>query len=88
MTEPRPLDLAQVRAQEDHGTCPSCNERPATGIWVGDGGVMAYFHGAYTYWCEPCMLTAQIEHCKEAAERLPELEARLAELQAAGPDRG
>jgi hypothetical protein len=66
---------------KDYGMCVHCNERPATGKWVDDGGVFAYTHGWYEFWCEPCMVKAQIQYARECAERLPELEARLAELE-------
>jgi hypothetical protein len=69
-----------VDEPKDYGICRNCNERAAIGKWVGNGSVMDLVHGNYTYWCEPCMLRAQIEHAREAAERLPELEARLAKL--------
>lgn len=74
-------DIVDSESTKDLGTCTNCNQRPATGIWLGHGSVMDYAHGNYTYWCEQCMVEAQVQGCREAAERLSGLEARLAELQ-------
>jgi hypothetical protein len=57
--------------------CANCNKREGTETWVGDGGVMGYVHGNYQMWCKVCVLEAQIEHCREAAERLADLEQEL-----------
>lgn len=54
--------------------------RPATLIWTGDGGFLAFNHGMYEFWCEVCALEVQVAHARDAAARLPELEQRLAAL--------
>lgn len=58
--------------------CNNCKQRPATEIWVGDGGVLAYAHGAYQHWCLRCVLEAQLEHARKLATSIPELESKLA----------
>ncbi len=65
------------------GLCKCCRKRKATIQWVGDGGVMAWAHGMAEGWCEICATEAQVEYARDAAQRLPELEARLAELREA-----
>lgn len=60
--------------------CQHCGERPATGMWTGDEGAVAAIHGAYSWWCERCMVVAQLERARERAAAIPELERRLAEL--------
>ena len=66
----------------DDGLCRSCRRREATVNWVGDGGVMAYVHGAYQRWCNVCAVRAQIAHAEEAAASLPALRAELAAAEA------
>lgn len=64
--------------------CTNCKSRRASVNWVGSGGgVLDYVHGNYTRWCEFCAVTTQVAHCRDAASRLPELEARLADLEKA-----
>ena len=58
--------------------CPQCKQRPGTEIWAGEGGSLAYVHGAYTYWCKSCVLTAQLAYARERAADIPRLEAALA----------
>ena len=60
--------------------CANCNKRPATKAWTGDGGVMDLVHGNFAFWCEFCILTAQIEHAKKRAACIPKLEADLRSL--------
>ena len=69
------------QAKKDYGPCTKCGERPATGIWPDDGGSLAYTHGAYPHWCEVCILQVQIINCRQAAARLPSLEAKLQALR-------
>lgn len=64
--------------------CQHCGERPATGMWTGDEGIVAALHGAYSWWCEQCMVVAQLERARERAATIPELERRLAEIDAEG----
>lgn len=57
--------------------CENCGTHPGTVCYVGDGGTMGFIHGAFAWWCKCCTLKAQIKHCEEAAERLPELRKEL-----------
>ena len=61
--------------------CDRCDERPATGMWTGDEGAMAAIHGSLWWWCERCMVEAQLVRARERAAAIPELERRLAELE-------
>jgi hypothetical protein len=70
-----------TNAQVVSDLCRNCEERPATENWVGEGGIMAYAHGAYTRWCKRCCLEGALKHCRESAARIPELEAQLATLE-------
>lgn len=63
--------------------CAKCGERPSTMVWADDGGALAYSHGFYTFWCDVCALTAQLEHAKERAALIPELERKLEEARSA-----
>lgn len=51
--------------------CDNCHEREGTLKWVGDA--MDLVHGAYSMWCELCVVEAQIDYAQKAAERLPNL---------------
>lgn len=61
------------------GPCKKCGEREATQIMAGQGAVMAA-RGYFDWWCEPCVLEAQIKNAEALAAKLPEWKARLAEL--------
>ena len=67
---------------EPSGDCANCGQRPATQFWVGEGGMLAYTHGHYQSWCEPCVLQAQLDYARERAEAIPDLERQLAALDA------
>jgi hypothetical protein len=43
---------------------------------------MDMIHGNYTYWCELCALKAQLVRARERAAAIPELERKIAELEA------
>ena len=60
--------------------CQHCGQRPATRVWVGKGGLLAYVHGAVANWCERCVVAAQLDYARERAAAVPELIRRLAEL--------
>lgn len=64
--------------------CKNCKLRPATGLWVGEGGVWAYIHGASVPWCEHCMVEAKLKYAREQASHIGDLERRLAELDLHG----
>ena len=48
--------------EEPHGPCENCRAREATVLWVGDGGVLGWVHGAYECWCSICALEKQLAH--------------------------
>lgn len=60
------------------GLCANCGERPGTETW---GDVLAVMHGWTQKWCEVCVLEKQVEHDRERAAELPELERRLEEVR-------
>ncbi len=62
---------------EPSGDCVQCQQRRATGLWVGEGGSLGLVHGQYQSWCTPCILQAQLEHAKERSEAIPGLEREL-----------
>jgi hypothetical protein len=62
------------------GKCQKCHKLKATGCWVGNGDVMSAIHGMYEYWCERCMLEAQIKHAKEHKNDLKTLQEKLKKL--------
>ena len=62
--------------------CQKCGERPADGMF--SEGIMAALHSSYQWWCELCMVKAQLENARGRAAAIPELEAELARLQEKG----
>jgi hypothetical protein len=58
--------------------CAKCSERAATEWWSPDG-VMAVVHGMCAAWCLACCLTEQLAHARKVADKIPQLEAELAE---------
>ena len=66
----------QIFDEIDHVNEWECTHE-AKSAWTGDEGIMGAIHGAWTPWCECCMLKAQIEHANKAAERLPKLVEKL-----------
>lgn len=65
------------------GRCVKCLTRPSTGTWVGDGGVLAYTHGFGESWCDLCMAREQLAYAEKLAAQIPDIRARLAELEKA-----
>jgi len=62
--------------------CANCGKRWGTVTWTGDAAsILAFTHGMWAQWCEICALEAQLEHAKERAAKIPEIEKRLAELK-------
>lgn len=68
--------------REIKGLCENCGKRPATNIWLPGGGAtdMVRSH-MQQVWCKHCVLTAQLEHAKQRAAKIPEIEAELAALE-------
>ena len=61
--------------------CQKCGSRPATKTWA-EGGIMDFIHGMSAQWCLHCVITEQLRFAREAAARIPELEAKLAKEDA------
>ena len=61
--------------------CQRCGAKGPTSVWTADDGGFGYVHGMYSWWCERCILTAQLDHAKARAAAIPELEAKLAALR-------
>lgn len=59
--------------------CTKCKERPATIIW---GDALATTHGWNEYRCDICALKEQLDHARERAAAIPELERKLTEALA------
>lgn len=57
--------------------CRHCHRRPATTMWVGSAGSLAFVHGLYEWWCQPCVLQAQLDHARDMAKKIPMLEREL-----------
>lgn len=58
--------------------CTFCHERTASSWW--SEGTIALVHGARWLICEQCVLEKQLEHARERAAAIPELEAKLKAL--------
>lgn len=69
-------------AEPVSGPCVNCWVRPATIVWIGDGGALAYIHGGGQPWCERCALVAQISYAREMATKIIDLEQRLVAFDA------
>lgn len=59
-------------------TCAHCGKHPAAMPWIGEGGVLEWTHGFYAWWCNCCMLKAQLQFARKQARRVERLEAQLA----------
>jgi len=64
-------------AAERQRVCVKCKIREATKL-VGDAMVLN--HGGGSWWCEVCLLEAQIAHAEERAAALPDLRLKLEAL--------
>lgn len=69
------LNLIEFNLGAKGEPCVNCKEREATRYWCR--GPLEHSHGMGVWWCEVCVLREQIEHARERAARLPELEAAL-----------
>lgn len=65
--------------------CENCGTRPGDCLWVGDGGTLAVAHGLGAWWCNRCIVEAQLKYANERAADIPRLERKLAELMAVQP---
>lgn len=62
------------------GMCVFCKAVPAT-LHLGD--LLSFTHGGVLNCCELCAAEKQLEHARERASKIPELEDRVVELRAA-----
>lgn len=70
------------RKAQSEGKCTNCYKHKANNIpWVGEGGMMGYVHGAYSYWCDCCVLKAQVKYARASARRLKGLEIKLKKVK-------
>lgn len=60
-------------------TCDKCGEKKPTVKWAGSESSSSAFRHYHSLpsWCQRCITVAQLEHAKEVATRIPELEERL-----------
>jgi hypothetical protein len=79
-----PVMLNGISNWKAGGICRKCNERPATEMWA-EGGAFAAIHGGYEYRCKRCVVAAQLEHAKQMAAMVPQLERDLAALERETP---
>ena len=78
------IDVPSQPFPEPSGDCANCHNRPATERWIGDGGSLALSHGHYQFWCKPCCLQVMLDHARERAAAIPDLECELAVLGTVG----
>lgn len=69
-----------VELEQPSGTCTNCHQRPATAWWSPEG-VLGFVHGNRAAWCRVCVVETQLQHAREQAARIPELEAQLQQLR-------
>jgi hypothetical protein len=62
------------------GVCLYCKTRPAT-LHFGDA--LSFTHGGVENCCAICAAEMQLQHARERAAAIPELEAKVAELRRA-----
>ena len=74
--------MSNFMSPPEDQTCAKCQKRPGTAWWAGEGGVIAIVHGFYEARCAYCCVEEQLEYARKLAATIPELEAKLAELQA------
>ena len=68
-----PIDLKDL--------CSNCHAHTGTEKWVGEfDSVTVARTGWHQIWCKRCVLVAQLEHAKQRAAAIPDLERQLAEL--------
>ncbi len=73
-------DTDQPLFPQPSGDCANCHQRPATELWIGEGGTLALVHGHYEFWCKFCCLQFALNYARERAAAIPELERELAAL--------
>lgn len=59
--------------------CPYCKKREGTIKW--SEGPIAAVYGMWSMVCEVCAYEQQLEHARERAAAIPELECKLAEAK-------
>lgn len=61
--------------------CEKCRRHVATVNFSESGSWLDCSHANWQYWCECCVLKAQVKHARDAARRLPGLEKSLAQVK-------
>lgn len=62
--------------------CVNCNILRGTERWVGEyDSVTVARTGWHQMWCKRCVVVAQLDHAKQRAAAIPELERQLAALE-------
>ncbi len=51
-------------------------------MWLGGEGVVAMMHSGGAQWCAVCIVTAQLEHARQRAKAIPDLERQLRDAKA------
>ncbi len=75
---PPTSDRDEYAAATPSRLCGWCNIRPAT-LHFGD--MLSFTHGGVENCCELCAAEMQLDHAKERAAVIPELEAKVARLR-------
>lgn len=60
--------------------CEKCHAAEGDQIWTESA--LSYVHGAYQHWCGRCVVVAQLAFCRDAAGRIPSLQAKLDAIDA------
>jgi uncharacterized membrane protein YfbV (UPF0208 family) len=61
--------------------CSKCSLPDATIKWVGRGSMTDLVHGFWKWYCELCAAKESLEYAEEQATRIPELQAKVKELE-------
>lgn len=67
--------------------CQHCGIRPATLIWTGEDGTLAFIHGMSERWCDYCVTEAQLAYARAQAARIPALVEKFKHLGGLGAAR-
>lgn len=74
------IEIAAMLNPTPSGPCSICEKRPAT-LWWSEGA-LAFARGMKQARCERCAVEEQLKFARERAAAVPELEKRLAAIDA------
>lgn len=78
MHQPKTQDRRTLLDDSAEGLlCANCEKHPASVQWVGEGGVLDFVHGHYSWWCSCCALRAQLAFARKQARRIAGLEVKV-----------